>query len=63
MLFLLHSGVVLDVSIVTSRCILNINGVSLVGWQERKRRTHWGSSLSFVTLSLRCSELVIALAA
>lgn len=45
MLFLLHSGVVLDVSIVTSRRILNINGVSLVGWQERKRRTHWGYSL------------------
>lgn len=45
MLFLLHSGVVLDVSIDTSRRILNINGVSLVGWQERKRRTHWGYSL------------------
>lgn len=32
-------------------------------WQKGKRRTHWGCSVSFVTLSLHCSELVIALAA
>lgn len=34
-----------------------------MGWQEGKRTTHWGCSVSFVTLSLHCSELVVALAA
>lgn len=62
--FLLHPGGTLGVPTYIGRSNLNTSRISWWAGQSRKERegAHWSNCISFVTLTLYCCYLVIALA-